>query len=766
MAFLLSLCSLHLQAQDPLPPLGQWRDHLPYQSVRDLSAGQGHIWAATAYSLFSVNLADNLTTRYSRVNGLNETGISCIQFDEATGKLLIAYSNSNIDILYRNDIYNIPDIKRDNITGDKTIYRIYPYAGDFYLSTGIGVVVLNGSRYEVKDSWFIGQAGQPVRVNGLTTDGGFFYAATAEGLKKTALSNGNPADHASWQNLSGSNGLAPGGCDHVFSLQDRILVQQHDSLFVQNGTAWSLFYTDGWEFISSNSSGNSIQICERQGSLSRVVLLRPDGSLQQILQSPPLTGPRRSVFFENRCWVADTVSGLLGIGTTGNPAQYQLNSPGGVSTGDLLFHNNQLYSAAGAVTTNWTSAMQPGAYYRFTAGDWDNITSYRIVALDTLPDMLSLAVDDADGSVWAGSFSGGLLHTGPGTPVQVFKQGFLGADPNDPAAYRVSGLARDAAQNLWISNSGALQPLRVRKADAGWQAFQIPFTLNRNLLSQILVDQRQLKWIVAPQGNGLICFDHGATVDNTGDDRWRLLRMGSGNGNLPSADVLAVAEDRNGFIWVGTADGAAVIQCPGDIFSAQGCDAVWPVVPAGSFAGYLFKGQEVRAIAVDGADRKWMATRNGVFLVSPEGEKVIYRFTEDNSPLLSNDVRKIAIDGKTGEVFFATARGICSFRSTATTGGDKNEDVLVFPNPVPAGYTGTIAIRGLVNNAIVKITELDGRLVYQTRALGGQAIWDGRNYRGERVSSGAYLVLISDDGAQSLTGKRERTAAKIFFISR
>src|SRR6185436_17130474 len=144
-------------------------------------------------------------------------------------------------------------------------------------------------------------------------------------------------------------------------------------------------------------------------------------------------------------------------------------------------------------------------------------------------------------------------------------------------------------------------------------------------------------------------------------------------------------------------------------------------------------------IAIDGADRKWIATKNGAWLISAEGYKVIYRFTETNSPLLSNDVKRIAIDGKTGEVFFATTNGICSFRSTATEGTVENSPVLVFPNPVPPGYTGTIAIRGITNNAIVKITEMDGRLVYQTRALGGQAIWNGKDYRGRIASSGVYL---------------------------
>jgi hypothetical protein len=210
---------------------------------------------------------------------------------------------------------------------------------------------------------------------------------------------------------------------------------------------------------------------------------------------------------------------------------------------------------------------------------------------------------------------------------------------------------------------------------------------------------------------------------------------------------------------VGTDNGIGVIQCPQNVFNG-GCEAILPIVPQGNFAGYLFSGESVQSIAVDGADRKWVATHNGVWLISSDGEKIIEQFTQDNSPLLANDVKKIAIDGKSGEVFFATAKGICSFRSTATEGGESNSNVTVFPNPVPPGYGGTIAIRGLAANSIVKITELNGRLVYQTRALGGQAVWDGKDYKGRKISTGVYLVLVSTDD------KAEKTATKIVFISR
>jgi ligand-binding sensor domain-containing protein len=353
-----------------------------------------------------------------------------------------------------------------------------------------------------------------------------------------------------------------------------------------------------------------------------------------------------------------------------------------------------------------------------------------------------------------------LLHIRPDETFEIFKQNsFIQPHPLDPGSYRVSGLLFDNQNNLWISNFGSPQPLVVRKADGNSRNFTLPFTLTENALSQIVMDEGNQLWIESPLGNGLICYNYGNSIDDINDDHWKLYQSGAGNGNLPSNNVLSVARDKSGFIWVGTDNGIGVIQCPQNVFNG-GCEAVLPIVPQGNFAGYLFSGESVQSIAVDGADRKWIATHNGVWLISPDGEKIIEQFTQDNSPLLANDVKKIAIDGTSGEVFFATAKGICSFRGAATEGGESNSNVTVFPNPVPPGYSGTIAIRGLAANSIVKITELNGRLVYQTRALGGQAVWDGRDYKGRKISTGVYLVLVSTDD------KSEKTAAKIVFISK
>lgn len=718
------------------------------------------IFCATPYSLFSVQTADGYSTeRFSRVTGLSETGVAAIQYNSANDKLLVAYSNSNIDILYRNDIYNIPDIKRDNIAGDKTIYNIYARNNSFYLSSGLGIIVIDAVKYEVDDTWFIGASGGQVKVNGFTSDNNFFYAATAEGLKKVPASAVNPANYANWQLISGTNGLTPGICHNVFSVQSNVVVQKNDSLFIQNGTTWSLLYTDGWNFTSSNNTGGTIQLCESlPNGNSRVVLLNAAGNVIMTMAGSPMVKPRKAIQQNNEIWVADETNALLQYRTGGSfSSAYTINSPQGIATGEIISFNGTIYAAAGAVI-GWQAQNNTNGMYKYSAGEWQSFNRRSYPQLDTVADLITVAVDKRDEAVWAGSFGGGLLHIKQGPSFNIFKQGFIGAAINNPAAYKVSGQVFDADYNLWISNYGAAQPLVVKKADGGWKGFSVPFLLNENALGQLIIDDNNYKWIVGPKSNGLICYNQGTSLDNTTDDQWR--RLGIGSGNLPSNDVLCVAKDKDGFIWVGTADGVAVIQCPELTFSTQPCDAVLPVVPNGSFAGYLLKGQEVRFIAVDGANRKWIASNKGVFLVNAEGEKVIYQFTEENSPLLSNDVRSITIDGKSGEVFFATINGICSFRSTATDGGETNENVLVFPNPVPPGYTGTIAIRGLVNNAIVKITELDGKLVYQARALGGQAVWDGKNYRGQRIVSGAYLVLVTDDN------KKERVAAKIFYISR
>ena len=255
------------------------------------------------------------------------------------------------------------------------------------------------------------------------------------------------------------------------------------------------------------------------------------------------------------------------------------------------------------------------------------------------------------------------------------------------------------------------------------------------------------------------------TPNNPADDKYRLLNSSPGNGNIPGTTVLAMAEDKNGEVWVGTEKGVGVFYSPENIFSGSNFDAQQILVTQGSYVQYLLENETVTAIAVDGANQKWIGTdRGGVFLFSPDGTKEIFHFTAENSPLLSNRITDIAIS-KDGNVYFATDNGVISYRGSATP-TETDGTVYAFPNPVREDFDGCIAVRGLAENAQVRITDIAGNLVFsgqagaftvsgcesvsgvQTGVYGGQVVWDGRNFDGKKARTGVYLVYAADDAGQ------------------
>ena len=250
-------------------------------------------------------------------------------------------------------------------------------------------------------------------------------------------------------------------------------------------------------------------------------------------------------------------------------------------------------------------------------------------------------------------------------------------------------------------------------------------------------------------------FNYGANVDDTTNDQFAFLQSGTGAGGLPSDNVYAVAVDHTGNVWVGTDAGIGVFYCPGNVFNG-GCDATQIKVTLNGYVGYLFGMQTVRALAVDAANRIWVGTTEGVWLISNDGQTTYLNFTTDNSPLPNNQITDISIDDATGEVFIGTLGGLVSYQGDAI--GPSCTDcnsALVYPNPVKPDYNGPIAIKGLTDNAYVKITDVSGNLIFQGRANGTQMIWNGNGYNGNRAKSGVYLVFSSTDAG------KERRVAKI-----
>jgi hypothetical protein len=364
---------------------------------------------------------------------------------------------------------------------------------------------------------------------------------------------------------------------------------------------------------------------------------------------------------------------------------------------------------------------------------------------------------------YVGSFGKGLIEIRGDTVRKIWDFNNMdehslnvGSYGSDTTFIAVSGLNFDLNGNLWIVNPLNTSPVSVLTEDGSWRDFTFGNELSGNLkLSDIIPSFRtNQKWIIRPR-NGILVFDDGGTPLNTNDDQAKSLSDSPGTGNLPSLHVGAIAEDLDGEIWIGTEKGPAVFYSPSSIFTGNNFDCRQILIEQDGNVQILLETESIRAIAIDGGNRKWIGTSsNGIFLISPDGTETIHHFTSENSPLLNNTIYSIALDHLTGEVFIGTELGICSFRSDALAPYNPVEELLVYPNPVRQDYSGPIAISGMATNSTVKITDAKGNLVNQLISEGGQAIWNATDFNGERVNTGVYFIFASSqDGKEKANGK-------------
>ena len=644
--------------------VGTWKNYLAYSDVQWVEEGSNKLYVLASNSLYTYNKNDQSIKTYDKVNGLSDTDIRFIAWNKTARRLVIIYSNNNIDLLDdRGNVTNVPDYYLKTTMVDKTVNGIDMSGVYCYLSTGFGLVKLNVAKAEISDSYNLS-----FPVNYSYIEGGYIYAASqSNGLYRAALS-ANLLDRNNWTNV---------------------------------GT------------------------------------------------------------YVERPRTADAA--LLAQAKTLNPGGPKYNG-----FAYIQYLNNRLYTVPGMFKSGYADSNTPGSVQILHDGEWANYQEN--LSLKTGYDYLDnnvLAVDPRNAN---------HVFVGGRTGLYEFLDGQLKAYYNKDnsllqgAMYKgrelgnnyvlINGLCFDNKGDLWILNSQASRENLLRlSADGQMTSFSKPALMKDgvggSVLTSMVFDNRNNLWFCNDHWDYPALFCYQPTTDKLLSFT-RFVNEDGSNLDLVPHSVMPLS---NGDVWVTTTIGPLLLSRSA-IDNPEIAVFTQVKVPRNdgtNLADYLLSGIDVTCMAIDGGGRKWFGTKaNGVYLISADNMTQVKHITSSNSLLLSDNILSIAINNTTGEVFFGTDKGLCSYMSDATTPSDRpsGDNTYAYPNPVRPGYTGPITIVGLSMNADVKIVTTNGVLVAAGISNGGSFIWDGKDKSGKPVASGVYMVESADeDGNNSVVCK-------------
>ena len=747
--------------------IGQWRDHLPYSQCIAVKAAGSRIYAATPYSLIYYDKEDNSVQRINKVNGLSDVGISAINYNSKNNTLVIAYSNANIDLFKNNVIINISDIKRSEILGNKVINDICFIDSFAYLSCGFGIVVLDLDKEEIHDTYYIGPNGRQVNVNGLTKgDNDTLFAVTDMGVYLANANSSNLANYESWKLDSHLTGNIK--YSNIINFSGNVIVSQTstnssgDNLYRYSNGTWTLWMS-GFESSIKHFESDKEKLLISCNYFVRCYNANFDSVKGVNNYNGGGANPLDAICdITGQIWIADNNAGLVNIDSSGNARLINLSGPGSPLSFAIANCGNDVYVVPGGRDVSYRPGGNPPEVYHYNKLSWNNLNSIEDPLMLEISDLSTISVDPNDPRrFYAGSWGHGLAEFYNDKMVNRYGEwnsSLKHHSLSDTSDIRVGGTAFDSDGNLWVVNSHNDSCISrfCKSCTPQWRGYYIP-VIGADDLGQMIIDHSNQKWVImrilTSVNGSLLVFKENAK--NPANNKSIALSQQAGNGNILGQAIFAMAVDKNGQIWVGTEKGISVFFNPENIFTGQNFDAQQILVQQGAYVQYLMENEKVTAIAVDGANRKWVGSEGGgLYLFSEDGTKQINHFTTDNSPLLSNNITSLAIDPDNGEVFIGTDEGLISYRGTATEGGEVFSGVYAYPNPVRENYSGLIGIKGLVSDAQVRITDIEGNLIFTTKADGGQAVWDGNNFKGRRAKSGSYLVYAGNSaGTQKIVTK-------------
>lgn len=731
----------------PLWGAGKWTAYMSYSDVTKNTVIGNKVYTLASGSMFIYDTDTHKARTLDKATGLSDTDISFSLYNKTLESFLLIYSNFNIDILGTdNHITNLPQYKNSNLQ-DKTINNVSIVEKEAYLSTSFGVVVINMERGEIANTYDLGTA-----VVSATATEKSIYAVTSQGTYEGNKEK-NLLDKSIWTLLTKHSPKA------LLSFDSDLYALEDNGLYSFDESDGNMRLVKAGQFSYVNSEEDVLLL----GNAEEIVLLSPDGTVKEWTLPNDFSW---TSYDGSSFWASAGGEGLQQLAVEGeklslHESPVSINSP--VRNLCYFLRYTPSYRLlVGGGSHNYFNKYYPGTVMTFDTDGWTNFSEDSVTSVVPIGfhNVTAVAEDPQDNTHhFVSAACGGLFEYKDGKFVHLYDNGnspISSILPNDQFwkyYTRTSGINYDSQGNLWIMNNEVDTIIRILKPDGSWGKYYIPALAGYPTFDKIYFDSRGWVWIThrrktSSHEAGILCIDTNGTLDDKSDDQYRFQYNFDGNDDINQ--VYDVAEDRDGILWIATSQGPFILRDPGTFFSS-GTSFERIIVPRNdgtNLGDYLLDGISVTDIEIDGGNRKWFATSdNGVYLVSADGLTVIHHFTKENSPLLSNTVYSIAVNGNTGEVMFGTDAGLVSYRSDATTPEEtiNSNSLKAYPNPVRPEYQGNVTVTGFSYNSDVKVTSVGGQLVYKGTSVGGTFTWNGRTNTGKRVSPGVYYIIGSDE---------------------
>ncbi len=735
----------------------QWKGHFSYLNISGIATSGNDVLASAENTIFKHNTQSLANTNTTTINGLTGETISYYYYSEIENTSVIGYENGLIEIVTPDIVLTVVDIfNKPNIAPNiKRINHIYEHEGLVYLSCDFGITTYNLENLEFDDSYFIGNNGEQISVKQTTIKDGYIYAATSEGIKRAELNDANIIDYSLWQVLP-----AP-------TNDWQNIVTFNNTIYAINSNN-TIYEYDGVNF--NNLTTYAAVLDHRISDDKMLITTATNCYIYENGFTNILTIPFQEDIYKSEFSVASTANNNVFIGTQNNGI-FKFNLADGTNTTQIkpngLLENNVFTINAGnneawAVYGKYSLYFNPfnpksQGISHLNNDIWNNTPFSNLLSARNIVDV---AINPFNNNqLFLSSCFDGVLELNDGVATTLYSINDLpletwGPYPATPSHLRIGKSTFDSNGKLWFTNFKVSSPLKSYDPQNNtWESFDFLSVIadvnGENGFEEIVIDQNNTKWVGSTK-NGVI----GMKESSNGI---QLKKLTSQTGNLTDNEIRGLAIDNDNNLWIGNRLGLRVLYNTSEFFSSANPQAEAVIILDDGIPKELMFGQFITDIEVDGANNKWIATfDSGVFYLSANGQETIHHFTKNNSPLPSNGVTDMAIDHSSGEVYFATEKGMVSFNSNATESATNLENVYAFPNPVRPEHMKDsnfkLKIRGLVDGSNLKITDISGNLVYETTVEGGTAFdWDMTAFGTHKVASGVYIIMVTTKDNEETT---------------